>query len=275
MIEKIEQILKSDFERELLESAIKNLEDYSNKLRFNNFAYSIRELSRHILYGLSPEENVRSCVWFKPVPETDRPTRTQRIKYAIQGGISDEILSDFGFNVEELKGEIRGLKQTIDSLSKFTHINPETFGLSEEEVKTRSDQVLAHFTRFVQRIEEYRDELKKFLDGIIEDQMIQTVVSSYCESVDVLAPRFTINYHLIDDYHIIDINENNIVVEVQGSIQITLEYGSRKERREGDGLDMEESFPFVAKIEYEINNKFPQDGYNVELFEVDTSGWYE
>jgi hypothetical protein len=37
MIAKIKKLLKSQFEIELFESALKNLEDESNKIRYNNF----------------------------------------------------------------------------------------------------------------------------------------------------------------------------------------------------------------------------------------------
>lgn len=46
-------LIKTQFEQELCEAAFDNLQTKS-KLRFNNFAYSIRELSRHILHRLAP-----------------------------------------------------------------------------------------------------------------------------------------------------------------------------------------------------------------------------
>jgi hypothetical protein len=45
--EKIKELLTTDFESELFSASIASLNDTANKLRFNNFAYSIRELSRH------------------------------------------------------------------------------------------------------------------------------------------------------------------------------------------------------------------------------------
>jgi hypothetical protein len=103
MKEVIKEILESEFEKELFDAAMANLNDDSNKLRYNNFAYSIRELSRHFLHRLSPEDDVKSCQWFEILTETGNLTRTQRIKYAIHGGLTDEILTKLGFDVEELK----------------------------------------------------------------------------------------------------------------------------------------------------------------------------
>lgn len=68
MIDKLEKTikkhLKSEFQKELLKVSVHNLEQ-NNKLRFNNFAYSIRELVRHFLKDLAPDNEIQSCLWFK------------------------------------------------------------------------------------------------------------------------------------------------------------------------------------------------------------------
>ncbi len=274
MIDQIKKILSSEFENKLFESAIYNLNDKGNKLRYNNFAYSIRELSRHFLHRLAPDENVKECEWFEVITENGQPTRTQRIKYAIQGGINDEILDDLGLDSAELNEEVKSLKKTIDSLSKYTHINPESFDLKDEEIDDMSTKVLTEFKTFAKRIESYRDDLKQFLDGKIEEHMIDGVISNFYENVDMLAPHHSLEYSEISEYHIIEINQSSIIVEVLGDIHFTLEYGSKKERREGDGLDLHETFPFETKIFYEISSDFPSNNYEMEEFDVDTEEWY-
>lgn len=274
MIEQIKKMLESEFEIGLFESAIYNLNDDKNKLRYNNFAYSIRELSRHFLYRLSPEDNVNKCDWFKIETENGKPTRTQRIKYAIQGGINDEILDKHGFDSKELNEEIRAIKKAIDSLSKYTHINPDSFDLKEEQIKEMSEKILSEFKVFAERVESYRADLRHFLDGKIEEHMIDGVISNFYQNVDMLAPHHSLEYSEISEYHITEINQNSIIVEVLGNIHFTLQYGSNKERREGDGLDLQEEFPFQTNIIYEINSEFPSKKYEVEEFDVDTQEWY-
>jgi len=273
--DKIKKILTSQFEIDLFEASLASLNDKSNKLRYNNFAYSIRELSRHFLHTLSPELNIKNCVWYKTETSDGKPTRAQRVKYAIQGGISDKILGKWGFDIDELKETIKTTIETINSLSKFTHINPDVFYLSDREIKQNSKQVLATFQEFVETIDSYREQIKEFLDGHIEEHMIYTVVTSFFENIDSLAPHHSLNYSEIIDYHISEINDTEIIVDVSGYIHVTLEYGSNKERREGDGLDLEESFPFDTKIRYEIEENFPSDNYEIDEFDADTSEWYE
>ena len=78
--------LETDFEKDLLEAALTNLNDAGNKLRLNNFAYAARELTRHYLQRLAPDSEVLNVPWFKPNdPEKPKAiTRDQRIRYAIR-----------------------------------------------------------------------------------------------------------------------------------------------------------------------------------------------
>jgi hypothetical protein len=272
--EKIKQLLTNEFEVGLYEASLASLNDKNNKLRYNNFAYSMRELSRHFLHNLAPEEQVKNCDWFKMETTDGKPTRNQRIKYAIQGGIDDKLLEKWGFEVEELHETIKEVKDTINTLSKYTHINPEVFDIDEAEVESKSQDVLKSFISLVETIENYREELKTSLDGHIEEHMISSVVSNFFENVDQLAPHHSLEYSEVSDYHISEINDQEIIVTVYGDLHVILEYGSRQERREGDGLDLEESFPFETKIRYEISEDFPSERYEVDEYDVDTSSWY-
>jgi hypothetical protein len=148
------------------------------------------------------------------------------------------------------------------------------FDLDEDEVEIKSQEVLKSFISLVEAIESYREDLKKFLDGYIEEHMISSVVSNFFDSVDQLAPHHSLEYSEVSDYHISEINDQKIIVTVYGDLHVILEYGSRQERREGDGLDLEESFPFETKIRYEISENFPSERHEVEEYDVDTSSWY-
>lgn len=115
----IKRLLTSQFETDLFEASLASLSETGNKLRYNNFAYSIRELSRHFLHRLAPEQNVKNCSWYKKETEDGKPTRSQRIRYAIQGGITNKTLEKWGFDIEELNETIKEIKAVIDTLSKI------------------------------------------------------------------------------------------------------------------------------------------------------------
>lgn len=270
----IKRLLTTEFEKELFDASIASLNEKGNKLRYNNFAYSIRELSRHFLYQLAPELKVKNCKWFKEETKDGKLTRAQRIKYAIHGGITDELLEQLGFDIEELTKTIKNIIDTIDSLSKYTHINPDVFDLSEKDVEKYSKEVLSSFKNFVITIDNYRKKLNTFLDGHIEEHLISSIISNFFSNIDCLASNYSLNESAVSDYHISEINDQEIVVDVFGDLHVTLEYGSRQERREGDGLDLEQNFPFETKIRYEICEDFPSENFEIDDYDADTSEWY-
>lgn len=274
MILEIKKILKSKFEIELFESALKNLDDKENKLRYNNFAYSIRELSRHFLYSLSPEKKVKSCSWYNAMTKDDKPTRAQRIKYAIQGGFSDELLTKHGFDIDELENIIKTTKNIIGSLSKYTHINEDVFDIPKSEVELKSREVLEIFAEFVETIDNYRRDLKASLDGDLDTHVLNEIIWSSFNEIDILAPHHLMEYSELEEYEIEEINNEYVIVSVNGNLSVTLEYGSKNERREGDGLDLHESFPFTGIVKYKIGSEFPSSDYEVEDLNVDTESWY-
>lgn len=271
---KIKQLLKSEFEIDLFQSSINNLSEIDNKLRYHNFCYSIRELSRHFLASLSPDENVFECSWFKIETDNGKPSRNQRIKYAIQGGLSDDTLKSLNYDVKHQNESIKEIKTIIDSLSKYTHINPENYNLTDEEITLHSTEVLETFEGFVNMINDCKNHLKAFLDGIIDEHMIEGVIFNSYENIYSLAPHFSIDYGEVEDYFIDEITDTEIVISVSGNINATLEYGSRSQRKEGDGLDLDVSFPFETKVRYEIDDEFPSSKYTIDEFDVDTSSWY-
>ena len=87
-------LVTTSFQKSLLEDCFDNLKDKNNRLRFNNFAYSIRELSRHFLDTLAPERDVVLCLWFLDESRKGMVTRRQKIKYAITGGLSDSEIDE-------------------------------------------------------------------------------------------------------------------------------------------------------------------------------------
>lgn len=92
-VQSIRQIVGPAFERPLLDAAIANL-DAPGPLCFNNFSYALRELLRHVLHRLAPDEQVRACSWFKADESAKSGiTRAQRATYAIQGGLSDTFVA--------------------------------------------------------------------------------------------------------------------------------------------------------------------------------------
>ena len=165
--------LEKGFETNLFEAAIRNLEDKTNPLRFNNFAYAVREAVRHVLKRLAPDADVVRCAWY--MNQTDRNggiTRRQRAYYAVQGGLSDE------FSLELDTDAIHAtLIKATDALNKFTHVEPETFQIPDAEVDRRVDQTLCALRELLATISDCRQRIVERLEGEIDAAAAEQVLS--------------------------------------------------------------------------------------------------
>ena len=108
-----------DFSRSALDGARHALADGDNPLRLNFFSTAMRILFEHMMDTLSPNDEVIRCSWFEAEREEGKPTRWQRIIFAIQGGLSE------AFVTQELKVDPLPLRKrllgAIDELSKHVH----------------------------------------------------------------------------------------------------------------------------------------------------------
>jgi len=272
MITLNESLLNTSFEKELCIAAFDNLK-VVNKLRFNNFAYSIRELSRHILYRLAPDKDIKLCTWYKPVKNKNGDfviSRADRINYAIHGGFDNNVLAAMG-----LKSSIEQARKTmldsIDNLNKYTHVNENTFDVPESEVETLVDKVISSFNGFVDVMTNIRRKVISHLENEINHEiLIATLYETYSE-IDILSTHSSIENYYIDSILVDDITSQDVSFTINGTVDVRLQYGSDGEQGRDDGYVTNMSFPFRADVSAEIKTslkKFHLDG-DIH-FEVDT-----
>ena len=271
-IKNIHSLIETDFERSLADAAFSQLEDNDNKLRLNNFAYSLRELSRHILHRLAPDDMVKSTCWFKPTDKKnpDAITRSQRMKYAIQRGLSDEFLyAALKLNFEE---QINVLKNSIDTLSKYTHINEKSFDCPESEVDKISKEVIEAFTEFAKGINECRSAIVDALEDSINEELVSKLFGEVINDIDWLASHYEIEDYTISSIKLEYFSNDFCEFEVVGSVTARLQYGSDGDMKRGHGYETWESYPFSAQLYTTLENGEIQ--YNLEIsdFSVDTDG---
>lgn len=266
----IENRLSGDFEHDLFDAALYNLNDAHNKLRFNNFAYSLRELTRHILARLAPDKNVLNTEWFIPAtPEKPKQiTRKQRMKYAIQGGLSDDYVADtLGIDVDEIGKKVT---DSIDLLSKYTHVNPESFYIEEDTIRTFSKDVMEAVLLLFQTIDESRSLLTKELEANIDKSIIDNLFYETIDTIDYLATHYHIEDYSVDAVKLLDIDDTTVYFKAEGYVDVKLQYGSDGDLRRGDGMTMDESFPFTGNFYGLIKDKMETLELDTETFEVDT-----
>jgi hypothetical protein len=272
MIVEIEKLLSEGFERHLFSAAMKNLEDKNNLLRLNNFAYAMRELTRHVLHRLAPDDNVLKCTWYKNETKTPNGiSRKERAYYAVQGGLKDSYVEiTLGIEVNEIH---KNLISAINRLSKFTHIEPKIFGLPEEEVNKLVEETIEAVYSFLVLINDCRKLIIERLWKQIDSAVIYETLKETISALDELASHHFIDEVYTDNVEIYAIDHESIMFRAIGSIGCELQWGSNSDLRRGDGATLSQSFPFICELISTVER--PEDVDSVEgSLGVDTSSWY-
>lgn len=267
--------LKTDFEKNLLEAALKNLEDGENKLRLNNFAYAARELTRHFLKRLAPDKEVLGAPWFTVENEAkpEEPTRGQRIKYAIQGYLSDDFLkNELQVDLTEVS---KNLRKSINDLSKYTHVNPETFDVDETTIVDVSYNIMEDTLRFFMTVTEAQLEVMEAVDASINEEMASQFYIETKDELDILASHYEVLGYMITELTQLNKDDETVTMKADGVVRVRLQYGSDGDMRRGDGYETVVKLPFTST--FVANYKNQEGDIHIESaeVEVDNDSFFE
>jgi len=273
IVDSINKKLQSEFELNLHTASLRALEDNNNPIRFNSFAYSFRELTRHIFERLAPNESVLKCQWYKNETEKDNGiTRRQRMLYAIKGGLADEFIQ------EELELDIsvitKNLKKAIDKLSKYTHIEEATFNTDSQIGNDMVHNSLNSLNEFLETIENVRNQIRNAYESRMFDQISDAVNSDVIQEIDILATHYWIESAYAEEISVVTIDDSMIKVLVSGSVDVKHQYGSDGDFRRGDGVRFEESYPLKVTISIDIDTPMDFNIHSKDI-KIDNSKFYE
>ena len=271
--ERINSVLLDGFEKELLDSAFINLLT-PTPLRLNNFAYALRELTRHVLHRLAPDDELQQCQRFSPDQTSSTGiTRKHRIKFAIQGGLSDFYVTK-KLCIDEIDKVSSELIAIINRLSGFTHIEEATFKSSIENTERTADECLSATLDFVNKIDELRAEVADKLFDDINGVLIDRINSESVVELMEISPHQYIDEITAENISVVKIGVSSMEMHVDGRIGATLMYGSASDRRKGDGAEIPASFPVYSEMEVLFKQPLGS-AINLNQFSVDISSWYE
>lgn len=273
--QQIKTHLKTDFEKALFDATLNNLKDTTNSLRLNNFAFAARELTRHFLDRLAPDEDVRKAPWFK-LHDEKKPnliTREQKIKYAIQGFISDEFRKTV-LHVD-LEDVSKNLISSIKDLSNYTHVGPKTFNVEDTVVEDVSYTILTDILNFFETIGNAKLRVDNAIYKCVDEEMVSKFYIETHNELDMLA-----THHEVLEYFVTSItpqskDESTITMQAEGTVLVRLQYGSDGDMRRDDGYETEDSFPFTS--EFVVSYKNREGDIHIESAEVniDNSSFWE
>ncbi|END8702698.1 hypothetical protein [Escherichia coli] len=259
--------LETDFEKELFTACLRNYASHGNPLRFHNFAFSIRELIKHIIEKKSPNDKLLQASWYKREHEHYEISRRQRLKYCSQAKISDAYLGEEF--LEESNERIDEMLKLYFFLNKYTHITEKYMHPSPQEFFLKAKQILQIATEILNGIHICRDELIRTLEDKIRNAVIDTAVSSMPENLVTIANHAYVDYTEVEEFGITSIDDEYINIYASGTVYVTQEYGSRN-----DGVSLEESYSFTLHMASHLDSPETFEVIS-EALEVDTSSWYD
>lgn len=277
MDERILQLIgDAQFERDLYEAAMFNLKDQSNKLRFHNFAFAMRELVGHTLKRLAPDDEVKKCIWWQAKAEGVVPqvTRVERCVYATQGGLSNHYVRtklrlDFSHEFDELR-------DAVTRLNGYVHITPQVFQLEDADIELLTQQTIEGVAGLMACIQECRAAVGDRLSNAISDATVRQIVGDSLDAIDELATHYSLEEIYVDSHEVTGITSETVHIKVCGSIGVTLQWGSNSDLRRGDGAELDQSFDFTCELICEAENPDPEALEIVEeSLMVDTGNWHD
>lgn len=270
----IAELLRTDFERELFKAAVVNL-DEPNVLSLNNFAYTIRELIRNFLEGLAPDDKVKGAPWYEEQFNSDGKvviTREQRMDYAIHGWLTKDFLNNvLSLDVSDT---IKDLKDSISKMSKYTHITPKTFHVTDATKTMEASKMLGNLLRFLLDIKECKGRVRQAIIEDFSSQINDILTLETFDDIDILSTHSTIQDFTIEQINLKELG-SVIEVEVHGQVHTRLQIGSDGDVRRDDGYVTYMDFPFVANCVADIQNQTGTIQYEEPEIHIDTYSYYE
>lgn len=269
------QYLRRGFEQDLFKAAIANVDDENNKLRLNNFAYAMRELIRTVLERLAPDDEIVNAPWFEPndKDKPDKVTRTQRIKYAIQGWLSDEFITEtLGIDHSENDKQLR---KSIDVLSKYTHVTPLTFGMSSVDVTKCVLNVLLQMQCFLMDVAEAHAQIRNAAMECIDEEMIEEFYINTQDDLDIMATHYEVLSYVVTGITPKSKDDGKIILDVSGFVNVRHQYGSAGDMRRGDGFEMKARYPFSSQLIASYKNREGDVHIVDKTMDIDTNSFYE
>ncbi len=191
--------------------------------------------------------------------------------YMIYGGLSIDFFSD-GMQ-EDLIDKMSLMIKSIDRLSKHTHIEPQTFNISDKVVNTMATETLDIVHDILQLTNECRSEVREFIHDEMYSRVNDVLNDNVFDALDDKSTNTTVDSFDLEYFTITDINESTIAIEGEGTVYCNLQYGSGSDLRNDIGMVMDHSFPMTFECTAPISDPSDIDLHPSDI-KIDDSAWY-
>ncbi len=253
IVAQIDRELTKTLEHGLLHASLSQLENKGNPIRYNSFALGLRELTRHILARLAPNEAILKCQWYKKeTQENNGISRRQRMLYAIKGGLSDDFVrQELGIDLGSGSNKLR---EAIDRLSKYTHIEEETFHVSANDGDSMVLSTLEALRSFLETVHDFRHDITSAYEERVSESVFEALISDVIPQIDTLATHYWVEDVGVDDITVEAIDEAAIYLNISGQVEVKHQYGSDGDWDRGNGVQFSRLYPIQANINISVKD---------------------
>jgi hypothetical protein len=262
-----------DFSGCVIDGARRALADEANPLRLNFFCTAMRILFEHMMDTFAPEDEVIQCQWFKRKEgEKNKPKRSERILFAIQGGFSEEFVrQELRIDTSPLRSR---LLAAINDLSKHIHGRENTIVLDARAQDTIGAATIAAMGGFLDAMRECRTAVLEPIAEALDKAAVDALITDTIGEIDELASHHSMEDVYVDDVIVQSIGANTITYRAKGAVSVVLQWGSNSDVSRGDGIELPQSFPFYCDIEVPLSEPW-ELGVAETNYGVNTGDWRE
>lgn len=223
---------------------------------------------------LGPNEKVVACEWWKDKPrkkDTTTAKRTEKMEYAIRGGLSDEFVTQvLKLNLSVI---IDRTHQAVDELNKYVHYTEDTFNIAPSIGNKLVENTLLAVQRFFEVIDDLKNMVSEALETSLHDSVMYASIDDVLKEVDVLATHYIVEGSGVNLITIDSIDDQSIKVKVDGYVDVEHQYGSDRDFDKGDGTRIGASYPFIINLELDVHDPL---NFNIETDDliIDTDDFY-
>ncbi|ENM5895653.1 hypothetical protein NTH50_003839 [Vibrio mimicus] len=265
-IKDFEELLVTDFERDLFVASLRNYCSHGNPLRFHNFAFSMRELVLQIINRKAPDSVVKKASWYEKESEIFDVTRRQKLKYCAQGYLADSYLDEF--ILEELNQSINDYLKEFKFFNKYTHITEKHFKACPKKFYADMKYIIQRSREVIEEIDSMENLVVNSIPDTLQDHIFDYIINNFPSELDILASNVIVDSVSPEELEVTYLEDNGITVAVSGTVYVSQEYGKGE-----DFTALSENYPFSVSVALSVDD--PTDiSVDESDFKIDTSSWF-
>ncbi|WP_063649670.1 hypothetical protein, partial [Aliivibrio fischeri] len=266
-VENLSARLDGDFEQQVFISALRNYCSMGNPIRFNNFAFVIRELLSRVTDRLAPVESVKLACWHERASEQREVNRRQQLKFCTQSYFPDDLVPDWV--KEEIKEVTKDYLDLYQKLNKYTHINEQALGKNPKEAFAFLKDLLSSFTSILDAIHDIKSHIIDEVEQEVHDIVFDKLVFESHEALIEISSHTVVDAINVESYSIESVEPDEVIFLGYGYVDCTLNYGPKS-----DPFSTGQSVPFTFKVSAPISDITKLDFYEQGMY-LDNSSFYE